>query len=201
MNKIFSRFKNEQEGAIAIEACISLTLFMIVMIALYSVIQMFTVQSMICHAAQEACQSIALENYNQSLVTTGTLQQIPSYVFDWLSGGHKQGFSTSADFSWNEMKSPLNSEEKLSEKAETYATNAEQRFAAYLSGNSKDADELLKNYGVVGGLSGISFNGTQKSSTDMTIQVSYKIRLVFYIEMFHFGEFDSTQSVCCRLWK
>jgi len=50
MKKIFSGFKDEQDGAIAIEACISLTLFLIVMIALYSVIQVFTVQSMISHA-------------------------------------------------------------------------------------------------------------------------------------------------------
>lgn len=64
MKKIFSGFKDEQDGAIAIEACISLTLFLIVMIALYSVIQVFTVQSMISHAMQEACQSMALENYN-----------------------------------------------------------------------------------------------------------------------------------------
>lgn len=55
MKKIFSGFKDEQDGAIAIEACISLTLFLIVMIALYSVIQVFTVQSMISHAMQEAC--------------------------------------------------------------------------------------------------------------------------------------------------
>lgn len=45
MKKIFSGFKDEQDGAIAIEACISLTLFLIVMIALYSVIQVFTVQA------------------------------------------------------------------------------------------------------------------------------------------------------------
>lgn len=86
MKKIFSGFKDEQDGAIAIEACISLTLFLIVMIALYSVIQVFTVQSMISHAMQEACQSMALENYNQSMFKTGTLQQIPSKVFDWISG-------------------------------------------------------------------------------------------------------------------
>ena len=90
MKKIFSGFKDEQDGAIAIEACISLTLFLIVMIALYSVIQVFTVQSMISHAMQEACQSMALENYNQSMFKTGTLQQIPSKVFDWISGGHRE---------------------------------------------------------------------------------------------------------------
>ena len=200
MKKIFSGFKDEQDGAIAIEACISLTLFLIVMIALYSVIQVFTVQSMISHAMQEACQSMALENYNQSMFKTGTLQQIPSKVFDWISGGHRENFSTSADFSWKELLLPSSS---TSGEAQTalYDSNAKQRFAAYLGGGVEKADELLKNYGVVGGLDGISFAGTEKSGTDMTIQVSYKVRLLFYIVMFHFGEFESTQTVCCRLWK
>lgn len=198
MKKIFSGFKDEQDGAIAIEACISLTLFLIVMIALYSVIQVFTVQSMISNAMQEACQSMALENYNQSMFKTGTLQQIPSKVFDWISGGHRENFSTSADFSWKGMFSSLQS---TTEMEQTETSNAKKRFAAYLNGGTEDADGLLKNYGVVGGLDGISFAGTEKSGTDMTIQVSYKVRLLFYIEMFHFGEFESTQTVCCRLWK
>ena len=198
MKKIFSGFKDEQDGAIAIEACISLTLFLIVMIALYSVIHVFTVQSMISHAMQEACQSMALENYNQSMFKTGTLQQIPSKVFDWISGGHRENFSTSADFSWKGMFSSLQS---TTEMEQTETSNAKKRFAAYLNGGTEDADGLLKNYGVVGGLDGISFAGTEKSGTDMTIQVSYKVRLLFYIEMFHFGEFESTQTVCCRLWK
>lgn len=204
MKKNFSGFRDEQDGAIAIEACISLTLFLIIMLSLYSVVRLFTIQSMISHAAQEACQSIALENYNQTMFKTGTLQQIPNSVFDWLSGGHRENFSTSADFSWKEMLLQ-SSESKEAEdiKAQTaiYTSNAKQRFAAYLGGGTTKADEMLKNYGVVDGLNGISFAGTEKSGTDMTIQVSYKIRLLFYIEMFHFGEFESTQTVCCRLWK
>ena len=153
---------------------------------------------MISHAMQEACQSMALENYNQSMFKTGTLQQIPSKVFDWISGGHRENFSTSADFSWKGMFSSLQS---TTEMEQTETSNAKKRFAAYLNGGTEDADGLLKNYGVVGGLDGISFAGTEKSGTDMTIQVSYKVRLLFYIEMFHFGEFESTQTVCCRLWK
>ena len=172
MKKIFSGFKDEQDGAIAIEACISLTLFLIVMIALYSVIQVFTVQSMISHAMQEACQSMALENYNQSMFKTGTLQQIPSKVFDWISGGHRENFSTSADFSWKELLLPSSS---TSGEAQTalYDSNAKQRFAAYLGGGVEKADELLKNYGVVGGLDGISFAGTEKSrcSTSENLKV------------------------------
>ena len=55
--------KENVEGAIALEACIALTIFMIVMFSLYSMICMFTAQSMISHALQQAGQSLALEKY------------------------------------------------------------------------------------------------------------------------------------------
>lgn len=61
----------------ALEACISLTLFLIAMVALYSLINMFTAQSMISHALQQTGQSIALENYKNSKTDVKTLQKLP----------------------------------------------------------------------------------------------------------------------------
>lgn len=199
MKKLFSRFRDEQDGVIALEACISLTLFLFVMLTLYSLLRMFTVQSMISHAAQEACQSIALEGYGNSTMETGTLQNIPNALVTLITGGFNTKFNESPDFSFrNFLDLKNNAEAVVNAAAES---TARTRFAAYLGGGETQADELLKNYGVVNGLQGISFTGTSKSGTDMTIQVEYRVRLIFYLEAFHFGEFKSTQKVCCRLWK
>ncbi len=203
MKKLFSRFRDEQDGVIALEACISLTLFLFVMLTLYSLLRMFTVQSMISHAAQEACQSIALENYGQGSLASNTLQQIPNALLTMITGGSESDFhkSANADFSiWEKLFTDTTDKEQSILDTMTQST-ARTRFAAYLGGGETQADELLKNYGVVNGLQGISFTGTNKSSTDMTIQVEYRVRLIFYLEAFHFGEFKSTQKVCCRLWK
>ncbi len=199
MKKLFSRFRDEQDGVIALEACISLTLFLFVMLTLYSLLRMFTVQSMISHAAQEACQSIALEGYSNSTMETGTLQNIPNALITLITGGFDTKFNESPDFS---LRNFLDLKKDTDTVVNTAAqSTAKTRFAAYLGGGETQADELLKNYGVVNGLQGISFTGTSKSSTDMTIQVEYRVRLIFYLEAFHFGEFKSTQKVCCRLWK
>ena len=150
-----------EDGVIALEACISLTLFLIVMLALYSLINMFTAQSMIAHALQQTGQSIALENYKNSKTDVKTM------VFtDFLS-----------------------------------MNTVRKRFASYLGGNTENADKMLRNMGVVDGLKGITIKNGKISGSDAIIEISYKVRLIFYIEMFHFGEFESTQKVCCRLWK
>ena len=78
---------------------------------------------------------------------------------------------------------------------------AKSRFKSFLGGNQQQADALLKSLGVVDGADGINFGKTKIYGDDLVLNVTYKIRLAFYIEMFHFGEFESTQTVCCRLWK
>lgn len=71
----------------ALEACISLTLFLIAMVALYSLINMFTAQSMISHALQQTGQSIALENYKNSKTDVKTLQKLPLSLLQKFTDG------------------------------------------------------------------------------------------------------------------
>ena len=71
----------------ALEACISLTLFLIAMMALYSLINMFTAQSMISHALQQTGQSIALENYKNSKTDVKTLQKLPLSLLQKFTDG------------------------------------------------------------------------------------------------------------------
>lgn len=115
---------------------------------------------------------------------TGTLQQIPAKCLIGFQVDIKENFSTSADF---HGKNCCFHRPRLQEKhRQLCMTVMQNRGSQLIWGGVEKADELLKNYGVVGGLDGISFAGTEKSGTDMTIQVSYKVRLLFYIEMFHF---------------
>ena len=76
-----------EEGVMALEACISLTLFLIAMVALYSLINMFTAQSMISHALQQTGQSIALENYKNSKTDVKTLQKLPLSLLQKFTDG------------------------------------------------------------------------------------------------------------------
>lgn len=195
MQKKRSSLFHSEDGAIALEACISLTLFMIVMMSLYSMIAMFTAQSTISHALQQTGQSIALENYKNNELAVKTLQAIPLYllqkVTDRISASSAEEFDVAGG----------NFTDTVKAESTTVAVIAKKRFASYLGGNEKNADALLKSMGVKGGMSSMNFTRCTVSGDDVVLNVTYKIRLAFYIEMFHFGEFESTQTVCCRLWK
>ncbi len=73
-------------------------------------------------------------------------------------------------------------------------STVKKRFASYLGGNTENADKMLQNMGVVDGLNGIKIKSGKISGNDVVIEISYKVRLIFYIETFHFGEFESTQK-------
>lgn len=186
--------KND-EGAIALEACISLTIFMIVMFSLYSIICMFTAQSMISHALQQAGQSLALENYKNAKWEVNTLQSIPIAILGKITGNISDRSNENLDVSGGAFS------DSMPLQSYNVSSMAKSRFKSFLGGNQQQADALLKSLGVVDGADGINFGKTKIYGDDLVLNVTYKIRLAFYIEMFHFGEFESTQTVCCRLWK
>ena len=176
----------------ALEACISLTLFLIAMVALYSLINMFTAQSMISHALQQTGQSIALEN---SKTDVKTLQKLPLSLLQKFTDGIGASSDSKYDVGGGAFSNSMVFTDYLS------LSTVKKRFASYLGGNTENADKMLQNMGVVDGLNGIKIKSGKISGNDVVIEISYKVRLIFYIEMFHFGEFESTQKVCCRLWK
>lgn len=184
-----------EDGVIALEACISLTLFLIVMLALYSLINMFTAQSMIAHALQQTGQSIALENYKNSKSDVKTMQRLPLALLQKLTEGIGASSDSKYDVGGGSFSDSMVFTDFLS------MNTVRKRFASYLGGNTENADRMLRNMGVVDGLKGITIKNGKISGSDAIIEISYKVRLIFYIEMFHFGEFESTQKVCCRLWK
>ena len=184
-----------EDGVIALEACISLTLFLIVMLALYSLINMFTAQSMIAHALQQTGQSIALENYKNSKSDVKTMQRLPLALLQKLTEGIGASSDSKYDVGGGAFSDSMVFTDFLS------MNTVRKRFASYLGGNTENADKMLRNMGVVDGLKGITIKNGKISGSDAIIEISYKVRLIFYIEMFHFGEFESTQKVCCRLWK
>lgn len=179
----------------ALEACISLTLFLIAMVALYSLINMFTAQSMISHALQQTGQSIALENYKNSKTDVKTLQKLPLSLLQKFTDGIGASSDSKYDVGGGAFSNSMVFTDYLS------LSTVKKRFASYLGGNMENADKMLQNMGVVDGLNGIKIKSGKISGNDVVIEISYKVRLIFYIEMFHFGEFESTQKVCCRLWK
>lgn len=188
MDKNSYLYQKDTEGVMAIEACLSLTLFMMLMFALYSFITLFMAQSLIGHALTESSQSLAIETYGVTKENVGWNTSAVAVKLTQLITTNPQ---TAQDFTCDT---------KWSSDPAKVKQMARQRFAAYLAGDEEKADALLLALGVENGLDGLDFDGTAVSGSDLTISVHYNVKLMVRLEAFHLGEFDTTQSVCARLW-
>lgn len=193
-------------GLIAVEACVGMTLFTMLMLAVYSLIPLFMAQSLIGHALVESCQSLALETYGTSKLDDGNMQvkDIPIELMKLFCSG-KSLFAKSkvtaedraafaGDSRWFDFHGA-----DTPDDAKVIAA-AKQRLAGYLAGSYANADELLRLLGVENGMEGLDFTGTTLSGKDLTISIQYRISLMFKSDFFHFGTFEAGQKTCARIW-
>lgn len=188
MNRQYYLQDEDTRGVMAIEACLAMTLFMMLMFALYSFIPMFMAQSLIGHALTQSSQSLALETYGTDKLDKG-------WNTSALVVGLAKLISTNTD-----SNGTFVSDQKWTSDPDAVKQMARQRFAAYLAGSEEDADTLLRNLGVKDGLDGLDFGKTAVNGADLTISVHYTVRLQVRLDALHLGEFEATQSVCSRLW-
>lgn len=206
MKQFQKRFAQRCEGMIAVEACVGMTLFMMLMLALYSLIPLFMAQSLIGHALIETCESMALETYGTSVLEDGDMQikDIPIGIVKIICGvgaelsditdptEDRASFASSDRwFDFHGSLTPLNDQ---------VIAAAKRRFAGYLAGSEAKADALLEGLGVEGGMSGLDFDGTTLDGSDLTISIRYKISLLIRLERFGLGTFDAGQRTCSRIW-
>lgn len=188
MEKKYYLQDEDTRGVMAIEACVGLTLFMMLMFALYSFIVLFMAQSLIGHALTESSQSLALETYGTSKLDKG-------WNTSAIVVGLAKLVTTDPD-----SNGTFVSDTKWTSDPDAVKKMAKQRFAAYLAGGEEDADAMLRTLGVKDGLDGLDFSKTAVSGSDLTISVHYNIGLLVRLDALHLGDFETTQSVCARMW-
>lgn len=183
-----------EAGIIALEAVMSLPIFLFMMLALYSLTLLFTAQSLIGHALMQSSQSLSLETYSTDNLGAdwGTSAKIVSDVKSLLQMGN---FNTNfvSDRRW--YKETYGNADSVREMCRS-------RFCSYLAGSRQNADTMLKAMGVVNGVDGLDFSETKLEENDLTIAIQYDINLLFGIQAFQMDlmKFKATQSVCSRLW-
>lgn len=201
--------QNTEKGAITLEASVAVTLFIFLMLFLYSLFIVFETRNELAHVVLATADSLALDTYEiDKLENSGTLADF----FTSLYNTHfrdDSGFTS--DEVWNQIAKGTESQDPTvrdddQENEETYVgwdksiyvegstsgtsqgkTSSvlggviKERFVAYLAdGDENKADELLtKRYHVHDGLNGISFAESHIKSGKIYIVIHYKLDLEY----------------------
>ncbi|MBR1476547.1 MAG: hypothetical protein IJ608_01105 [Lachnospiraceae bacterium] len=191
LKKKKSCFRSHDEGMMGVEALIGFSLFIFAMFVIMSWIWLFFAHDKIGHALGEACQSMALESYRNSVLGFSLTEEDANELDDALTALFV-GAMTKSDSRNNFVSN------KYWSAGDDVESVAEQRFYAYLGGSTESGKSIMTALGV---LEDASFEGSGIDGEDITIQITYRIRPLLAFEIFGKTDRKVTQSVTCRMWK
>lgn len=186
-----------EKGLLSLEACIAVTIFIFLMLFLYSFFVVFEVRNEMGHVTLATANSMSLDAYeNDTLGESDTIGQIFYNVYG-------QATNSQNDFTdfrkWYDDSTVTDENGNVTLSAE-FADVVKARFIAYLtSGDADKAEEILKRYHVVNGVDGLDFSGSHISDGKLYLSVKYEIEYEFNV--FNLGSNKFEHKVCSKLWK
>lgn len=214
------RVKSEK-GLLSLEASICLTIFIFLMLYLYSFFVVFEARNEMAHVLLATNNSMTLDIYeNDKMGNSGKISAILYEIYGNINP-NEDGFvsteqwnqilSSDVDGVWNgtiyveqtHADSDVTEEDDYGKQAQisSVLTNViKERFVAYLAGGDLgEANRILEKYHIVGGIDGLDFSGTHIKSGKLYLSIRYTIEYEF--NMFGLGELEMEQSCCSKLWK
>lgn len=167
------------------EASIALTIFIFLMLFMYSFLVIFEARNQIGHVLLTTADSLALDAFaNESLGDDDSVQGILYGIY---------GKTQSSNGSYTESSKWYSGGGAVEETVKT-------RFLSYLSGGDRaEADRILKELNIVGGLDGLDFSNCSVSGDDLFLEVHYKLEYEF--QVFNLDTLSFSQSCCSKIWK
>ena len=186
-----------EKGLLSLEACIALTIFMFLMLFMYSFFVVFEARNEMAHVLLSTADILALDAYeNAGLGDSGTIGQVIYTLYGMATNGH----SDFTDYrSWHKAATAKDDSgnEVISGEFEDIIRT---RFIAYLTGgDSSKAEQILERYHVKGGVGGLDFSLSRVKDGKLYLVVKYTLEYEF--QVFNGGQSEFEQSVCSKIWK
>ncbi len=184
--------KNKSEnGMITLEACVSVMIFMTLMLIVLGLFQMFMAQNATSHCLVETSESLSLDSFATSKLKSSDITDgLDTYISDIVTslfGSAEKSPSFVNDTAW------------YSGGSVSLGSIIKTRFVGYLSGGDEEAaNNFLKAVNVVNGLDGLDFSQSKIVNGDLRIVLHYDLEYSFRI--WGLGTVPVTQKAVSRMW-
>ena len=179
-----SNGKRGERGLLSLEACIAVTIFMFLMLFMYSFFVVFEARNAIGHSVLATANSLSLDAYVNSKYGDADTVAAIFYAIYGTSGVNDSGFVDTQK--WYDDGGGLEGA-------------IQTRFLAYLGGGDKQrANELLERYHIQGGADGLDFSGSKVEDGRLYLSVKYTIEYEF--QVFNLDVLKMEQKACSKLW-
>lgn len=209
----------KNNGVIALEASIVLSLFIFLVLFLYSFFLIYEANGVIKHAITQSALSLSLDSYATKQLNyhddiegsgeeghAGSLNDLFTLFLLDVSVKDDKYVSTDpwfADTTKDDWYKGETAPEVLEAKKGVVEGLCQTRTFAYMTkkGDKASANELLTKLNVIGGTEGLDFTGSGvDDSGNITVKVNYKVKFIFNFSSFGINELEFTQSSTSRMW-
>lgn len=189
------KLHDREGGLLSLEASIAVTIFIFLMLFMYSFFVVFEARNTIGHAVLATANSLSLDAYINS--EYGEADTIIKPIFNAMygsAGSGSSGFVNSQPW----YNSSTQGDGSLSADFESAI---QTRFYAYLGGGSDaEAGEVLRRYHIQNGKEGLDFsNSYVDADGNLHLSVQYTIKYEF--QVFNLDALNMEQKACSKLWK
>lgn len=205
MNEI----KNEN-GSVTVEATLSVTLFLLLMLFLSSLFFMTSAQEDIAHSIVQTSQSLSIEAYSISKLQTdmntgakAALTDLAVKVFS-TANSDRHFYTDVRWFSTDRLMDNYIDEDTVQTK-DPQLRNIDLReiirtrfIGFFANGDEAAANEMLEKMGVIDGLAGLDFSESKVSGGVLYITVNYKMQ--YKIHIGDIGTVNASQTFCAKIW-
>lgn len=192
----------KEKGILSLEACITVTIFLFMMLFMYSFFAIYEVRNIMAHTVLSTANSLSLDAHaNDTINNTETFAGTLSQIFGSVTNDANL-FVDARKWYNNPTQTDADGNEVISA---TLEDAIRQRFIAYLSGDQAGiegkaaADKVLKKYHVKDGIDGLDFSGSYISDDNLYVKVRYTVEYEF--NAFNLGLIEFEQSACSKIWK
>lgn len=186
----------EEKGLLSLEASISLTIFIFLMLFLYSFFVVFETRNEMGHVVLSTANSMALDAYENTIL--GDTDKVQGLLYELYGqvANPNGGFTDYRDWYDSATETDENGNTVLSD---TFLEAIKSRFISYLAnGDNNLAKEKLKKYHVKDDIDGLDFSGSHVTDGRLFLKVRYALEYEY--NAFGLGEISFEQSACSKLW-
>ncbi len=184
--------KKNCDGMITLEACVSVLIFMTLMLIILGLFQMFMAQNATSHCLVQTSESLALDSYATSkLKSSEWTDDIGTHISDLVTGlfgDADNNPSFVSDVAWYKGEGGTSLDSVI-----------KTRFVGYMAdGDEEKADKFLEAVNVVNGLDGLDFSDSKIVNGDLRIVLKYELEYSFKI--WGLGKVPVSQKAVTRMW-
>jgi hypothetical protein len=177
---MISRKWKDESGTIAIEATISLTLFILFILFFMNFAKIYQAQNLMAFGALETAKAISYENYMKEAL----LETDIGGVLDALAN----------------LQGDVTGEDKEAILMGGLEQRIQKHFYQFINGDGQaGADQYMKMLGIKDGTAGLNFSSSSLDDEKVVVSVHYQVQ--FMVPLFGIDHVDMEESAASRLWK